>query len=166
MKSGLVSGRLACKSSNSQMLNNIVSNISNFPSIKNHIMCGPRVRILENYLGNFPNSTTIGSVSIIGTRGAVGGKTGKTSVLPWFFKIERGGSSSGALPCYGCLFLVVCVRCSSGAPVLYVIQHSHIRLNAQTEWIKSPKNLNKLNHIQIEIPVMVVSQVSEFCPIG
>ena len=73
MKSGLVSGRLACKSSNSQMLNNI-GNVFNFPSFKNHIMCGPSIRRLENYLGNFPNSTTIGSVSIIGTRSALGVK--------------------------------------------------------------------------------------------
>jgi hypothetical protein len=30
--------------------------------------------------------------------GAVGGKTGKTSVLPWFSKIERGGGSGGGAP--------------------------------------------------------------------
>ena len=35
--------------------------------------------------------------------GAVGGKTGKTSVLPGFSKIERGGSSGGAPHCYGVL---------------------------------------------------------------
>ena len=32
--------------------------------------------------------------------GAVGGKTGKTLVLPEFSKIERGGGSSGAPHCY------------------------------------------------------------------
>ena len=35
--------------------------------------------------------------------GAVGGKTSKTSVLPGFSKIERGGSSGGAPHCYGVL---------------------------------------------------------------
>jgi hypothetical protein len=30
--------------------------------------------------------------------GAVGGKTGKTSVLPRFSKIERGGGSGGGAP--------------------------------------------------------------------
>ena len=33
--------------------------------------------------------------------GAVGGKTGKTSVLPGFSKIERGGGSDGAPHFYG-----------------------------------------------------------------
>ena len=33
--------------------------------------------------------------------GAVGGKTGKTLVLPRFSKIEGGGGSSGAPECYG-----------------------------------------------------------------
>ena len=33
--------------------------------------------------------------------GAVGGKTGKTSVLPGFSKIESGGGISGAPHCYG-----------------------------------------------------------------
>ena len=32
---------------------------------------------------------------------AVGGKTGKTSVLPGFSKIEHGGSIGGAPHCYG-----------------------------------------------------------------
>ena len=32
---------------------------------------------------------------------AVGGKTGKTSGLTGFSKIERGGGSGGALHCYG-----------------------------------------------------------------
>ena len=35
--------------------------------------------------------------------GVVGGKTAKTSVLPWFSKIEH--SSGSALQCYGCLSL-------------------------------------------------------------
>ena len=33
--------------------------------------------------------------------GAIGGRTGKTSVLPGFSKIECGGSNGGALQCYG-----------------------------------------------------------------
>ena len=33
--------------------------------------------------------------------GTIGGKTGKTSVLPGFSKIERGGGSGGAPHCYG-----------------------------------------------------------------
>ena len=42
---------------------------------------------------------------ILINRGAIGGKTGKTSVLPGFWKIERGGGSGsgGALPCIGVL---------------------------------------------------------------
>ena len=35
--------------------------------------------------------------------GAVFGKTGKTSVLSGFSKIERGGGSGGVPHCYGCL---------------------------------------------------------------
>ena len=33
-------------------------------------------------------------------RGALGSKTGKNAVLPWFWKIKRGGSD-GAPPFYG-----------------------------------------------------------------
>ena len=33
--------------------------------------------------------------------GAVGGKTGKTLVLPGFSKIERGGGNSSVPHCYG-----------------------------------------------------------------
>ena len=33
-------------------------------------------------------------------RGAIGGKTGKTAVLPGFCQIERGGGSGGMPPCY------------------------------------------------------------------
>jgi hypothetical protein len=36
------------------------------------------------------------TVSPFPSSGAVGGKTGKTSVLPRFSKIERGGGSGGA----------------------------------------------------------------------
>ena len=40
-------------------------------------------------------------INISPTRGAIGGKTGKTAVLPGFCKIECGScSSNGALPCY------------------------------------------------------------------
>ena len=38
---------------------------------------------------------------IISVSGALGGKTGKTLVLPGFRKIERGGGSGDALHCYG-----------------------------------------------------------------
>ena len=34
-------------------------------------------------------------------RGAIGGKTGKTVVLPWFWKIECGSGSGGEPQCYG-----------------------------------------------------------------
>ena len=42
---------------------------------------------------------------IISISGAVGGKTGKTLVLPGFRKIEPGGGSGGALQCYGGSYL-------------------------------------------------------------
>ena len=38
-------------------------------------------------------------MSTVKYRGAIGGKTDKTAVLPGFFKIERGGSSGAARPC-------------------------------------------------------------------
>ena len=47
-------------------------------------------------------------------RGAIGGKTGKTAVLPGFCKIER--SSSGVLLCYRGLILLGHVCRSGGAP--------------------------------------------------
>ena len=37
--------------------------------------------------------------------GAIGGKTSKTEVLPWFCKKECGGGSGGRPPCYGGLSL-------------------------------------------------------------
>ena len=40
---------------------------------------------------------------ILINRGAIGGKTVKTAVLPGFWKIEQGGGSGGALPCIGVL---------------------------------------------------------------
>ena len=55
-------------------------------------------------------------MSHIMTRGAIGGKTGKTAVLPWFCKIEHGGSSGGAPPCYGGLSLLRRMRCAGGTP--------------------------------------------------
>jgi hypothetical protein len=48
--------------------------------------------------------------------GAVGGKTGKTAVLPRFCKIERGG---GAPPYYGGLSWPVRARRAGGAAVCY-----------------------------------------------
>ena len=41
--------------------------------------------------------------------GAVWGKTGKTSVLPGFSKIEHGGGSGGVPHCYGGLTKPGCV---------------------------------------------------------
>ena len=49
-------------------------------------------------------------------RGAIGGKTGKTMVLPWFCKIEHG--SGGAPLCYGGLSLSGRTRRASSAPGL------------------------------------------------
>ena len=43
-------------------------------------------------------------------RGAIGGKTGKTAVLPWFCNIEHGSGSSGAPAFYGGLSLSGLVR--------------------------------------------------------
>ena len=37
----------------------------------------------------------------MGNRGAIGGKTGKTVVLPGFCKIESGGGNGGVPPCIG-----------------------------------------------------------------
>ena len=51
--------------------------------------------------------------------GAVGCKTGKTSVLPGFSKIERGGGSSGAPQCYVGLTL----RCAGGPTECYKIKN-------------------------------------------
>jgi hypothetical protein len=49
--------------------------------------------------------------------GAVGGKTGKTAVLPRFCKIGRG--SGGAPPYYGGLSWPVRARRAGGAAVAY-----------------------------------------------
>ena len=49
--------------------------------------------------------------------GAVGGKTGKTAVLPRFCKIGRGGGSGGAPPYYGGLSWPVRARRAGGAAV-------------------------------------------------
>ena len=52
-------------------------------------------------------------------RGAIGGKT---AVLPWFCKIECGGGSSGAPPCYGAgLSLPRRARRAGGAPGLNIL---------------------------------------------
>ena len=53
----------------------------------------------------FPLKWKHGSYVLAGAtgRGAIGGKTGKTLVLPGFCKIERGGGSDGAPPCIGVL---------------------------------------------------------------
>jgi hypothetical protein len=50
--------------------------------------------------------------------GTIGGKTGKTAVLPKFCKIECGGSSSGASPCYRVLIWLGGACHTGGAPVL------------------------------------------------
>ena len=56
--------------------------------------------------------------------GAVGGKTGKTSVLPGFSKIERGGGSGGVPQCYGGLTSPGGARHANGAagsePILLI----------------------------------------------
>ena len=52
-------------------------------------------------LGNAVNHETFWTLQIIfNCSGGVGGKTGKTSVLPVFSKIEHGGGSSGTRHCY------------------------------------------------------------------
>ena len=48
-------------------------------------------------------------------RDAIGGKTGKTVVLPGFCKIERGSSSSAPL-CYRDLIWLGGACCAGGAP--------------------------------------------------
>ena len=52
-------------------------------------------------------------------RGAIGGKTGKTAVLPGFCKIERGGGSGGVPLCYRGLTWLGCAGCASGNPGIY-----------------------------------------------
>ena len=54
------------------------------------------------------------SKNLLVVRGAIGGKTGKTAVLPWFCKKEHGGS--GALQCYADHSLPGRVRRAGGAP--------------------------------------------------
>ena len=54
-------------------------------------------------------------------RGAIGGKTGKTVVLPRFCKIEHGGSSGDTPPCYGGLTLPRRERRIGGAPDMYFL---------------------------------------------
>ena len=56
-------------------------------------------------------------------RGAIGGKTSKTAVLPWFCKIGHGGGSSDAPPCYGGLSLPGHARRAGCAPELTVLIH-------------------------------------------
>ena len=54
-------------------------------------------------------------------QGAIGGKTSKTAVLPRFCKIECGGGSSGAPPCYGGLNLPG-RACHAGGTPVYTVQ--------------------------------------------
>ena len=50
---------------------------------------------------------------------AVGGKTSKTSVLPWFWEIERAGNGSvGAQSCYGGLSRLKFSVILGGAPAI------------------------------------------------
>ena len=54
------------------------------------------------------------------SRGAIGGKTGKTAVLPGFCKIEHG-NSGGAPPCYRGLIWVGRACRADGDPVLDIL---------------------------------------------
>jgi hypothetical protein len=55
----------------------------------------------------------------INASGAIGGKTGKTAVLPGFCKIEHSGGSGGALSNYGGLTLPVRGHRASSATQCY-----------------------------------------------
>ena len=75
--------------------------------------------------------------------GAVGGKTGKTTVLPGFCKIERGGGSGGALPYYVGLSWPVrhWVQCSICADIVGVSEKVQNYADVIYEW--SPTGLAK-----------------------
>ena len=60
---------------------------------------------------------TLSMVQTVSYSGAVGGKTGKTAVLPRFCKIGRGGGRGGAPPYYGGLSWPVRARRAGGAAV-------------------------------------------------
>ena len=63
----------------------------------------PKLKIV-NYLDEIREGGGMYLVSVIVISGSVGGKTaktGKTSVLPGFSKIECGGGSDGTPHCYG-----------------------------------------------------------------
>ena len=64
-------------------------------------------------------------------RGDIGGKTGKTAMLPWFCKIENSGSSGCAPPCYRGLIWLGHMRHASGAPASSVQANNSI-----TAWPK------------------------------
>ena len=49
--------------------------------------------------------------------GAIGGKTGKTAVLPGFFEIERGNGSGGGPLCYRGLIWFGRARHTGATPV-------------------------------------------------
>ena len=58
-------------------------------------------------------------------RRSVGGKTGKTAVLPGFCKIEHGGGSGGAPQNYGGLTWPVRARRAGGAVVMQSVVFSN-----------------------------------------
>ena len=58
--------------------------------------------------------------------GTIGGKTGKTMILPWFWKKEHGGGSGGMPPCYSGLSLPGHACLVSGAPGKIFMKQIHI----------------------------------------
>ena len=65
--------------------------------------------------------------------GAIGGKTCKTMVLPGFCKIECGGDSGSAPPCYRGLILLgpVCRADGTPAQLCILIEIAHTRTYKQ-----------------------------------
>ena len=91
------------------------------------LTCGSFLESAANFLANkwTFNFPLLGVYSVklvlcyIYSLGAIGGKTGKTEVLPGFWKIERSGSSGGAPLCYRGLIWPGQGSCAGGAPVQY-----------------------------------------------
>ena len=77
---------------------------------------------LRYYTDPSENKSIVGLLLRVLTSGAVGGKTGKTSVLPGFSKIERGGGSGGGAP-HWWSYLALSARRAGGASVPY---HKHL----------------------------------------
>ena len=85
---------------------------------------------------------------VVKHRGAIGGKTGKTTVLPSFCKIEHDGGSGGAPLCYGGLSLPGRARRAGGAPGCVVHNWGGLEIKFTIEKCASLMNLHNLDHVR------------------